>query len=59
MRHTAEEIIHNGVCMQEKIVNDRCAVCNDKLILAVYKFDGKKLKKVIRCKKCNTATRLD
>ena len=54
----AMEIIKNGICIQEKVVVDRCAKCNQPLTMAVYKYDGRKLKKVIRCKTCNTASRL-
>ncbi len=55
---TADEIIKEGICLQEKVLNDRCAKCNEKLVMAVYRYDGRKLKKIVRCKKCNTATRL-
>ena len=50
------EIVNNGICLQEKEISDRCAVCRSKLVMCVYKYQSKKLKKVIRCKKCQTAT---
>jgi hypothetical protein len=53
------EIVKNGICLQEKEISDRCAICRSKLILCVYKYQSKKLKKVVRCKKCQTATRIE
>ena len=52
------EIVKNGICLQEKEISDRCAVCRNKLVMRVYRYQSKKLKKVIHCKKCQTATRI-
>ncbi|MHA2000884.1 MAG: hypothetical protein ACTSVU_02175 [Promethearchaeota archaeon] len=52
------EIVENGICLQEKQLNDRCAKCGDFLYLCVYKYHSLKLKQVVRCKKCNTASRI-
>ena len=54
----ANEIIKNGICIQEKELHERCAKCNMPLIIAVYKYDGRKLKKIVRCKNCQTASRI-
>jgi len=32
------EIVNNGICLQEKEISDRCAVCRNKLVMCVYKF---------------------
>ncbi|MHA1620063.1 MAG: hypothetical protein ACTSVZ_12360 [Promethearchaeota archaeon] len=52
------EIVENGTCIQEKILKDKCAKCGENLILCVYKYQSLKLKQVVRCKTCNTATRV-
>ncbi|WP_457557838.1 hypothetical protein [Candidatus Harpocratesius sp.] len=39
-------------------MNERCAKCGKKLVLGVYRYQSLKLKQVIRCKHCNTATRI-
>ncbi|MHA1584732.1 MAG: hypothetical protein ACTSWL_05725 [Promethearchaeota archaeon] len=52
------EIVENGICLQEKQLDDRCAKCGDFLYLCVYKYHSLKLKQVVRCKKCNTASRI-
>ncbi|QEE15955.1 hypothetical protein DSAG12_01782 [Promethearchaeum syntrophicum] len=53
------EIVNNGICLQEKELSDRCATCRSKLVLCVYKYQSKKLKKVVRCKNCQTATQIE
>lgn len=55
----AEEIIQNGILIKQTEVSDRCAKCNEKLVVAYYRYDGRKPKKLVRCKKCGTATRLE
>lgn len=52
------EYIKDGILMQEKELFDRCAKCNSKLWLGVYRTPqkGKKLVHIVRCKKCNTAS---
>ncbi|MHA1746814.1 MAG: hypothetical protein ACTSWW_12505 [Promethearchaeota archaeon] len=52
------EIVKNGICLQEKTTRERCAQCGEFLTLCVYKYQSKKLKKVIRCKSCKTASRM-
>lgn len=52
------EIVKNGICLQEKILRDKCAQCGEKLVLGVYRYQSLKLKQVVVCKKCKTATRI-
>ncbi len=52
------EIVNNGICMQEKKLNDKCAECGNNLFLGVYKYQSKKFKHIIRCKTCCSASRI-
>lgn len=52
------EIVKNGTCLQEKQLFERCADCGSPLYHCVYKYQSKKLKHVIVCKKCGTASRI-
>ncbi|UYP47916.1 hypothetical protein NEF87_004201 [Candidatus Lokiarchaeum ossiferum] len=52
------EIVKNGICIQEKQLSERCGQCGEWLVHCVYKYQSKKLKHVIRCKKCNSASRI-
>ncbi|MHA1675290.1 MAG: hypothetical protein ACTSYI_16890 [Promethearchaeota archaeon] len=55
---TYMEIVNGGICIQEKVLKDKCAKCGNKLVLGVYKYQSLKLKQVVRCKTCQTATRV-
>jgi hypothetical protein len=57
-KKAAIEIVEKGLCLQEKILPERCAQCGSQLVLGVYKFQSRRLKQVISCKKCNTASRV-
>jgi len=52
----AKEIMRNGILLKETRVNQRCADCDDFLVRAVYRYKGKKNRRLVVCKNCETAS---
>ena len=55
----AHEIIREGILLKERPLRQRCATCGEFLTLCIYRYMGKNNRKVVRCKKCGTASWLD
>ena len=52
----AKEIIKEGILLKSKPLRQRCGSCDDFLSMEFYRYKGKVNRKIVRCKKCGTAS---
>lgn len=49
------EVHKNGLFIEEKEIQEKCATCRSRLFFQVYHYKGG-LRRVVSCKKCDTYT---